>query len=104
MSRRRTKNCELISDLELACAEAIDRRGPAAVRPGGALRAGVLEQLAAQEDALEVRRRHLVPERGGVEIPQLRDRERRRREREAEVRVRELRPEPLAAGEHDLLV
>ena len=44
------------------------------------------------------------PERGGVEVAQLRDRERLGCEREADVRVRELRPQPLAPGEDDLAV
>ena len=41
------------------------------------------------------------PSAASVEVAQLGDRERRRREREAGVRVRELRAQPLAAGEHD---
>src|SRR5262245_8683555 len=45
-----------------------------------------------------------MPERGDVELAQLRDSEGRRRERKAEVRVRELRSETLSAGQDDLAV
>ena len=64
----------------------------------------VLEEPAAQQDALEVRRRHRVAERGRVQIAQLRHREGRRREREAEVRIRELAAQALAGGHQDRLV
>ena len=62
------------------------------------------EHVPAQEDALEVRRRDVVAERGGVEVAQLGEREGVRCEREADVGVRELAAQALACGEHDLCV
>ena len=53
---------------------------------------------------LQVRRRHLVAERGDVDLAQLGERERRRREREAGVRVGELAAKALARREDDLAV
>ena len=82
--RRRPEHRELVRDLEAGRAEAVQLRGDRR-RGRGALRARPLEHAAPQEDALEVRGGDVVPERGGIEVAELRDRERRRREREAEV-------------------
>src|SRR5437763_1913174 len=65
----------------------------AAGPPGGAHALDALEHAAADEDALQVRRRDVMPERRDVDLPQLGDRELPRREREADVRVRELGPQ-----------
>ena len=78
--------------------------GPAAGVPGLPALARRLEHAAPHEHALEVRRRDVVPERGRVDVAELAEREGLRREREADVRVRELRPEPLAAGERHCAV
>ena len=66
---------ERVGDLELARAEAVDRRGPAAAPPGCAARPSA-RAAAAEQDALEVRRRHGVAERRGVDVAQLARRER----------------------------
>src|SRR5439155_15154869 len=76
--------------------------GPPSGWAGGAAGSGRIEDVAADEHALEVRRRDLVAERGGVEVAELRDREQRRREGEADVRVRQLRAETVASRVDDL--
>ena len=95
----RTQHCELVGDLELgACGNGRPR--PAGRRPGPEAAARRSAQhAAAEQHALEVRGRDVVPERRRVQVAELRDRERRRREREAEIRVGELRAQALAAGE-----
>src|SRR5437868_10654181 len=98
--RRRLEHRELVGNLELAGAEAVERRGAAARAARLSPAAGRLQEAAANEDALEVRRRDLVAERGGVDVAELREREVGRREREARVRVGQLGAQPLAAGEH----
>src|SRR5580765_7178300 len=102
--RRGSEHRELIRDRELARAEAKDSRRTPAGRPRRPALARVFQELTPDEDALQVRGRDLVAERGGVQLAELGDGERRRREREAQVRVRELGPQPLAPGEHDLAV
>src|SRR5689334_8502337 len=102
LGRRRAEDRKLIGYLEAPGAEAEDRRRSAAAAAGGAALARRLDHAPAQQDALEVRRRDVVPEGGGVELAELRDRERPRREREADVRVRELCPQALAASKRDL--
>src|SRR5436309_12767466 len=94
----------LVRDLEPRRAEAEDRRRTAATPAGAAPLAGCLDDAAAKQDALEVRGRHVVSERGRIELAELRDSELRRREREADVRVGELRAQALAAGQRDLAV
>ena len=58
-------------------AEAVDLGRTPARAARLAPRAGRLEHVAAQEHALQVRRRDVVAERGGVEVAQLGERERR---------------------------
>ena len=60
-----------------------------------------LDRASPEEDALQVRRGHLVAEGGLVHIPELGERERLGSERKPDVRVRELAVQPLAAREHD---
>ena len=91
-------------DLELAGAEAEDLRRPAPCRPRRAPLAGGLDRPPAQQHALEVRRGHVVAERGLVQLAELGEREGLRREREGDVRVRELRAQPLAPREDDRAV
>src|SRR5437762_2149659 len=100
----RPEHRELVRDLEPRRAEAEDRRRTAATPAGAAPLAGCLDDAAAKQDALEVRGRHVVSERGPIKLAELRDRELRRREREADVRVGELRAQALAAGQRDLAV
>src|SRR6516225_383764 len=66
--------------------------------------AGVLDQLSAQEDTLEIRRSDVMAQRRGVDVAELGKGEARRRERKAEVRVRELRAEAVARAEEDRFV
>src|SRR6185312_13411526 len=101
-ARRRPEDRELVGDLEAPRAEAEDRGRPAAAAAGGAALARRLDHAPAQQYALEVCRRDVVPEGGGVELAELGDRELRGREGEADVRVRELCPQALAARERDL--
>ena len=54
------------------------------------------ERTAADQHALEVRRRHVVAERRRVDVAELVQREGRRREGEADVRVRQLAAQPVA--------
>src|ERR1700752_654429 len=72
---RRPEDRELIRDLDRTRTEAGQRRGTAPSPPVVALLARVLEQPAAKEHALEVRRRHLVSQRGAVQVPELGHRE-----------------------------
>ena len=104
ITTRRPQHGELVGDRELAAAEAEERGGTSAAAARLAALARRLEHVAAQQHALEVRRRHVVTESRGVEVAQLRDRERLGCEREAGVRVRELRAQALASGEHDRAV
>jgi hypothetical protein len=104
LGRRRAQDRELVSHLELPQAEAEDRRRAAAAWAWSTAIARCLDHASAQQHPLQVRRRNVVPERGGVKIAELGDRELRRCEREADVRVRELCAKPLAAGERDLAV
>ena len=101
---RGAEDREGVGDLQLPRAEAEERSRTAARRAGGAPAAGGLEHVPPQEDALQVRRRDVVAERGGVDLAELRDREGLRCEREARVRVGQLRVQPLARGERDLAV
>src|SRR5439155_6914730 len=90
---RRTQDGELVGDLERARLEA-EKGGRASARGAWrAVPAGVGEDAAAEQHALEVRGRDLVSERRDVEVAQLGDGERLGREREADVRVGELRSE-----------
>src|SRR2546425_13069873 len=61
---RRAEDGELVGDLERPRAEAEQRGRAAAGRTGRAMLADVGEDAAAEQDALEVRRRDLVPEGG----------------------------------------
>ena len=63
-----------------------------------------LDRRTPLEHAAQVRRRHLVAERGDVDLAQLGERERGRREGEAGVRVGELSAQALARREDDLAV
>src|SRR5436190_10546886 len=98
------QNRELVRDLEALRAEPVERGRPAARAARLSPLARRREHAPAEEHALEVRRRDVVPERGDVDLAQLRQREARRGEREARVRVRELRAQPVAAGERDRAV
>lgn len=60
-----------------------------------------LDRPPTEEDALEVGRGDLVPERRSVDVPKLGQREGLGRERERDVRVGELAVQPLAPREHD---
>ena len=91
---RRSERGELVGHLEPLRREAEERRRAAAGTARRPHALDTLEHAPADEHALQVRRRHVVPERSDVDLAQLRDRERRGREREADVRVRELRAEP----------
>src|SRR5262245_42359011 len=103
-SASRPERGERVGDREPRVAEAVDLgRAPAGAARGTPV-AGRLDHRAPLEDALEVRRRHLVPERRGVDLAELGERERRRSEREARVRVRQLPAEALAPREHDRAV
>src|SRR5262249_37250983 len=94
---RRPEDGELVGDLQPLRAEAEQGAWPTAGRPGRTSAACRDEHVAADEHALEVRRRDVVTERGAVDVAELRDGELRRRERERDVRVRELRAQPVAA-------
>src|SRR5215211_2707897 len=61
-SGRGSEHGELIGDLQPLRAKAIERGGSAAGAPGLAFLAYFFQDASAQEDALEVRRRDLVPE------------------------------------------
>src|SRR5262249_46945411 len=104
LGRRGAQDRELVCDLQLPRAEAHDRRRAAAASARGTPLTRGLDHPAAQQHALQVRRRDVVAERRSVEVPELRDRALRRREREADVRVRELCAQPLAPCEGDLAV
>ena len=99
---RRAERRELVRHLEPLRREAEERRRPAAGTARRAQPLDPLEHPASNEHALQVRRRHVVPERRDVDLAQLRDRERRRREREADVGVRELRAQPRLRGRDEL--
>ena len=103
-SSGRPERRERVGDLEQARAEAVDLGRAAACAPRAASRACRLEHVPPQQDPLQVGGRDVVPERGGVDLAQLREREGRRREGEAGVRVRELAAQPLPAREDDLVV
>jgi L-aspartate oxidase len=103
-SHGRPQHGELIGDLEPSRPEAIELRGSSTRRPVGSLAADGFDRSAAEENALEVRRRDLVPERRFVDVAQLGQREVLRGEREADVRVRELAAQAITAREDDLPV
>src|SRR5262245_55212170 len=88
---RRPEHGELIRDLELLRAKAEQCARATAVRPGRASAAGGNEHIAADEDALEIRRRDVVTQRRAVDVAKLRDGELGGSERECDVRVRKLR-------------
>src|SRR6185503_11866522 len=76
---RRPEDRELVGHLEAPRAEPEHRgRAPAAGARCAAL-ARRLDHAPAQQHALQVRRRDVVPERGGIELAELGDRERPRR-------------------------
>src|SRR5439155_1780524 len=102
--RGRPEHGELVRNLELRRVEPEHGGRAPAAAAWRALLARALDHAATQEDALQVGRRDVVPERGGVELAQLRDRELRRRQREADVRVRELCAQALTARERDRAV
>ena len=99
---RRTAKGSVTSSSRVRKRNSAGGRPPA--RPRFAPLAGGLEQPAAEEHPLQVRRGDVVSERGGIDLAELRDRERLRRECEADVRVRQLRAEPLAARQRDRAV
>ena len=72
----RTERCEGIRDLELTYAEPVYLGRPAAGASRLAPRARRLEHVAPQQHALQVRRRDVVAEGGGIEVAQLGERER----------------------------
>ena len=63
-----------------------------------------LDRTATDKNAFQVRRGHVVAEGSFVDSTELGQRERLGRKREPDVGVRELRPEPVAAGEDDRAV
>src|SRR2546422_3892949 len=75
LGRGRPQHGELVRDLDAPRAEAEERGWAAASRAGWAPRARSLDHAAPQQDAVQVRRRDVVPQRRGVEVPELRDRE-----------------------------
>ena len=104
LANPRAQDRKLVGDLQFIAPEAEHRRRAASTSSRRASLAGRLQEAAAQQDALEIRSGDVVPERGLVDRPKLRDREGRGSEGKAEVRVGELGAEPLAAREHDLTV
>ena len=76
---RRAQHREGVGDFELARASEQRRRAAARSSRFTAL-SGRLEDAALDEDSVEVRRRDVVAERGGVVLAQLRERELVRRE------------------------
>src|SRR5829696_4050486 len=101
---RRAQDRELVGDLEHAAPEAEHRRRTAPAASGRSRLAGRLEEPPTQQNALQIRRGYVVPERSLVDRPKLGNRERGRRKSEADVRIGELGPEPLPTREHDVAV
>src|SRR5918995_5581791 len=86
----RAQRGERVGDPQDVLGEAEDRGRAPARGAGGGGPTGGDEDAAAGQDTLQVGGRDAVPEGGGVEVAQLRDRELRGGEREADVGVGEL--------------
>src|SRR5690606_7244011 len=97
----RAQNGERVGDAQGALGEAEDRGGTAARGARRRHLAGGFEDLAPGQHALQVRRRHRVAQRRGVQVAQGGDRELAGGEREPEVGVGQLRAQPVAGGGDD---
>ena len=101
---RRPQGGERIGDRECLIGEGELLGGTPAGPARVAAAARRHERTAADEHALEVRRRDVVAERRRVDVAELVQREGRRREREADVRVRQLAAQAVARRVDDRAV